>query len=143
VLGGGDDVAERRVDDVNAARCRRGDIDVVDADARATDDDEAIRRLQDLRGDLGLAPNDERVDVGDARREIRLFQTGCLADLAARAEQRETLFGKRVRDVNDVAAASDESRPRRSPAVWSTRRGLRDVTSAAAGSPRRREAPRS
>jgi len=55
--------------------------------------------------------------------EVSLLQTGGLADLAARAEQRETLFGKRVRDVNDAATVSDESRPRRSPAVRSTMRG--------------------
>jgi len=111
VLSRGDDVAERRVDDVNAARRRRGNVDVVDTDAGATDDHEALGGLKYCRGHLGLAPHDERVDIRDPRGEVGLLQAGGLADLAARAEQRETLFGKRIRDVNDVAAASDESRP--------------------------------
>src|SRR5207247_5268072 len=136
VLGRGDDVAERRVDDVDAAGRRRGNIDVIDTDAGATDDDEALGGLKYCRGDLGLAPHDERVDIRDARGKVGLLQAGGLPDLAACAEQRETLFGKRVRDVNDVAAASDEAPPRRSPAVWSTRRGLRDATTAVAGSRR-------
>jgi hypothetical protein len=142
VLGGGDDIAERRVHDVHAAGRRRAHVDVVHADARATDDDEAFGSIKDRHGHLGLAADDQRVDIRDARGQVGLFQAGGLADLATRAEQRETLFGKRVRDVDDVAAASDESRPRRSPAVRSTRRGRRDVTTAA-GSPHMRGAPRS
>ena len=138
-----DDVSERRVHDVDAARCCRGHVDVVHADPRASNDHEALRRIKDRRGHLGLAAHDETVDIGDERREIGLLQTRGLADLAARAEQREALFGKRVRDVNDAAAASDESRPRRSPALRSTSCGLRDAMAAVAGSPRTHAAPRS
>src|SRR5205823_14827018 len=125
-----------------APRGRGGNVDVVDTDAGATHDHEARRRVEDRRGHFCLAAHDERVDVRDALDEVTLFQTGGLADLAARAEQRETLFGKRVRDVNDAAAVSDESRPRRSPTSRSTSCGPRAATSAA-GSPRTREAPRS
>src|SRR5207249_11401548 len=97
VLGRGDDVAEGSVHDVDAARGRRRHVDVVYADARATNDDEALRGVEDGRGHLGLAPHDQRVDIRDARRELGPLPPGGLANLAARAEQRETLFGNRVR----------------------------------------------
>ena len=141
-LGDCDSISSGRIDDRDSQLGCSVERDVVNADAGATHDHEARRRVEYRRGHFCFAAHDERVDVRDAREEVRLFQTGGLPDLAARAEQRETLFGKRVRDVNDVAAISDESRPRRSPAVRSTRRGLRDATPAA-GSPRTRAAPRS
>ena len=50
----------RRVDDHHAATRRRFDVDVVEADAGATDDDELVGGLEDLGGDLRRAPDHER-----------------------------------------------------------------------------------
>src|SRR2546425_7437207 len=55
VLGGGDDVAVRRVADHDAPAGARLDVDVVHADARAPDDPEARRVVEELGGD-GPAP---------------------------------------------------------------------------------------
>src|SRR5437660_1208843 len=80
--------------DGHATRGGRGHVDVVDADTSAPHHHETLRRVHDRRRHLRFAAHDERVDVRDARDEVSLLQTGGLADLAARAEQRETLFGK-------------------------------------------------
>ena len=117
VLGGRGDVPERCVHHVDTARGGRRNVDVVNADAGATHDLQAFRGAEDRGCHLRLAPNDERVDVGNARCELRLLQAGGLPDLTARAEQRETLFGERVRDVDDAALSSDEWRPRRPAAA--------------------------
>ena len=135
VLGRGDDVAKRRVHHVDAARGRGRDVDVVHPDAGPAHHLEGLGRVEDRGGHLRLAAHDEGVDVAEARRELGLLQARGLAHLAARTEQRETLFRERVRDVDDAAAASDGSRrdrpraarPRAPPGGWT----------AAACSPRR------
>ena len=139
VLRRGDDVSKRRVHHVDAAGGRGGNVDVIDPDTGAADDDQARRRIEDGAGDLRFAADDERVDVAEARGQVGLFQAGGLANLAAGAEQRETLFRERVRDVDDVLSASDGTRPRR--ARDGRRCGPRDAT-AAGCSPRRPEASR-
>ena len=101
MLRRGDDIAERGVDDVHAVRRRRGDIDVVDADTGAADDREARRGVEDLRGDLRFAADDQRVDVGQARGEVGLSEAGGDADVAALAEQDEAVLRERVGHMND------------------------------------------
>ena len=64
VLGGGDVVAAGRVHDDDAALGRGVDVDVVDADAGAADHLEILRRVDQLRGDLGAAADHPAVVVG-------------------------------------------------------------------------------
>ena len=89
------------VHDVDAARGRSWYVDVVNADAGAADDGEPRRRVEDLRRHLRLAPDDERVDVGEARREVGLSESGRRADLASFAEQDKTVLGERIGHVDD------------------------------------------
>ena len=147
VLGRGDDVPERRVHDVHAARGGRGHVDVVDTHPGAPHHRKARGGIEDLRGDLRLAAHDQRVDVGEVRCEIGLGQTGRRSDLAAFAEQHEAVLRERIGHVNDGQAAprdvvraglaSDGSQ--RCPD--GRRRGRRNA-SAAARSPRTHAAPR-
>ncbi len=61
MLGGGVDVAQRRVDDDDATPGRRLHVDVVHADTRPRDDAQPLTRVDQWRGDLGLAAHDQRV----------------------------------------------------------------------------------
>ena len=67
VLGGGDRVAGRRVDDRDPGPRRGIEVDVVDADAGPADDDEPRPGGDQLGVDLDLAADDERVVVGQDR----------------------------------------------------------------------------
>ena len=69
-LGDADAVGTGGVHDQDAARSRGGDVDVVDAGAGAGDDTEVWRRLDQRRGDLGGAADDECVSVGEIAREL-------------------------------------------------------------------------
>ena len=64
-LGDGDCISGRRVDDGDAERGGRGDVDVVGADAGATDDLEATRAAKQFGGDLRRAAADDGVVVAD------------------------------------------------------------------------------
>src|SRR5260221_11430169 len=63
VLGGGDDVAEGRIHDVDAAGSRRGHVDVVHPDTRPTYYDEALCGVEDGRLHFCLAPYDRTISV--------------------------------------------------------------------------------
>ena len=104
VLRSGNDVPERRVHDVDAASGRRRNVDVVHADPGAPDDGQPRRRIEDLRRHLGLAADDERVDIGEARGEVGLGEPGRGADLAPFAQQDKAVLGERIGHVNDGAA---------------------------------------
>ena len=80
VLRGGDRVSARRVHDHDAALGRRGHIDVVHAHARAADDLQPLRRGERLGRHLGLAADDERVEVGDVRDQFVFLQTAAGRD---------------------------------------------------------------
>ena len=71
VLGGGDDVRRRRVDDHDARGGGGRDVDVVQADARASDDRQLLRGREHLGVDLRGRPDEQGVGVGD-RGEQRL-----------------------------------------------------------------------
>ena len=77
-LGGADDVGRRGVDDHDAGRRRRRDVDVVEADAGAGDDLEPAGRGQRLGVDLGRAADQDRVDFGQ-----RGQQRGAVGAVAA------------------------------------------------------------
>jgi hypothetical protein len=91
VLGGGDQIRRRRVDDEHAAVGGSGDVDVVHADAGAADDLEARAGLEQLRRDLGAAAHDEGVVLGQDLGEARSLLGGELVHLGAGlAERGET-----------------------------------------------------
>ena len=101
VLGGGDRIAERRVHHDDAARGRGGNIDIVDADAGAADDFQAIGLFQKLGGDLGRRADGEAVEAVDDRGELVLVlaEVGLEIDLdAAILENRDRGGRKRIGD---------------------------------------------
>lgn len=61
----GDRVAAGGVHDDDTVFGGGLDIDVVDADSGAADDLEVLGGLEDLGGDLGLAADDQAVELGD------------------------------------------------------------------------------
>ena len=69
VLRRRDDVAVRRVDDDDAAARARVHVDVVHADARAPDDLEPRRALEQTRRHRRRRPGDERLAVGERLRQ--------------------------------------------------------------------------
>ena len=71
VLGSGQHVRLRRVHDHHTATSRGFDVDVVEADARTSHDDEVARSLQHLGRHLGRRPDDERMGAGDHIEQIR------------------------------------------------------------------------
>ena len=70
-LGGGHEVAHRRVHDDHAAARGRVEVHVVDAHARPADDLQVLRRVQHLGRDLAAAADQDRVvgrdDLGQLR----------------------------------------------------------------------------
>ena len=81
VLGGGDRVAGGGVDDGDAGPRRRLEVDVVDADAGAADDDEAGARGDQLGVDLDLAADDEGVVLGQDRGDLLAREAELLVDV--------------------------------------------------------------
>ena len=65
VLGRGEDVRGRRVDDQNSALGARVDIDVVEPHPRPPDDAQAPAGIDQLAGDRGAAARDQRVGFRD------------------------------------------------------------------------------
>ena len=72
VLGGRDDVRLRRVRDDDAAPRRRLHVDVVDADARATDHAQTLAALDQLGGERRRRADHDRVVAADDLGEIRV-----------------------------------------------------------------------
>ena len=99
MLGGGDGVAERRVHHHDAVRRRRLDVDIVDADAGATDDFQVLRLRQHLGRDLGRRADREAVVVADDGAQLGGFQAGLEVDVAAALG--EDLDGARRQLVGD------------------------------------------
>src|SRR5437868_2347660 len=95
VLGGRDDGGLRRVRDDDAAARRRLDVDVVDADASASDHLQVRRALDDVGSQLRGRADDDRVvpvdDVLERRFEVDI-------DVEARAQQLDAGVGDRLPD---------------------------------------------
>ena len=90
MLGGRDRIAERRVHHDHAAGGRGWNVDVVDADARAADDLEFRRALEQLGGDFGVGANGEPVIVANDLGELLFVETRFDVDLdAALLEDRD------------------------------------------------------
>ena len=101
VFGGRDRIAERRIHDDHAARGRGGDVDVVDADARAPDDLQLRCALEQFGRDLRRRTNREPVIVADDAGELVLVEAGLYVHLdAALLEDRDGGWGEFVRDEN-------------------------------------------
>ena len=113
-LGDGDRVTGRRVDDRHAEF--GGDIegDVVDTDARPSDDAQLLRGTQQLGGDAGRAAADDGVVVADATKELVLRQSGDFIDQQLRlgGEQGQAFRIDIVGDENAIRHVCTRKRPR-------------------------------
>ena len=87
VLGGGDRVRLRRVDDEDAALGRRDEVDVVDAGAGAADDLQVGGLADQVRGDLGRRADDQRVELADPVLERRLVPVESELDVEVLAQK--------------------------------------------------------
>src|SRR5690606_32795817 len=83
MLGRRDRVAERRVHDNDALRRRGGNVDVVDADAGAPDNLQALRRGDDAGRDLGGRTYREALVITDDFEQLLGREAGLRVDLDA------------------------------------------------------------
>jgi hypothetical protein len=83
VLGRRDDVGLRRVHDHHATRRRRLDVDVVEADARAADDDQLVGGSEHLGRHLGGRPDDECAGARDRGEQLVRGQADPNVDVVA------------------------------------------------------------
>ncbi len=74
MFGGRDRIAERRVHHDDAPGGRRREIDVVDADAGASDHPELLGAVEDFFGHLGGGPDRQPVVVLDRARQLFLVE---------------------------------------------------------------------
>ena len=81
VLGGRHDVRRRRVDDEDAARRGRIDVDVVEADASASDDAKTISGVDELRCHCSAAAGDERVRLRDRFQKVGALEAGAVIEI--------------------------------------------------------------
>jgi hypothetical protein len=86
VLGGGDDVRGRRVDDHDPGRGGGGHVDVVEAHAGAADDGQLLGGAEDLGVDLRGRAHEQGVGGGDGLEERRAVGAVDGADLDLVAE---------------------------------------------------------
>ena len=100
VLRGGDDRRLGRVRDDDPAAGRGLDVDVVDANARATDHLQPVGPLQDSRVDLRRGADDDRVIAADRLREVAVRVH---VDVEALAEQLDPRLGDRLPNENSQA----------------------------------------
>jgi hypothetical protein len=77
-------------------------VDVVDADARAADDPQPMRFLDDPRSNLGCGADDEPVVLSDDATELILTHAGAKLELdtAGLTQDPETRLGEFVRHEN-------------------------------------------
>jgi len=109
VLGCGDRVARRGVDDRDPGARRSVKVDVVDADPRPADDDEAGACRDELGVHLDLAAHDQRVVVGQDRPELLASTADALVDLVVRGEEIDALARDALgdEDPHAVVPATD------------------------------------
>ena len=98
MLGGGDDVAARRVDDQDSPARRRGHVDVVDSDSGSSNHAQLSSGLDDRGRHAGLAAYDKRVEVGDAPDQFVFRQLADHGHLAGLAQALDAVLGQRVGD---------------------------------------------
>ncbi len=94
VLGRREDVRLRRVHDHHAAARRFGDVDVVEPDPGAADDDEVVGGSEQFGGDLRRAADHERLRALDRFEQLLGRQARLHVDVEARRAHRvEAAFG--------------------------------------------------
>ncbi len=98
VLGRGDDVSARSVDDEDSLPRRGRDVDVVDSHARAPNHPQAAPGFQNPGGHLGLAPHHQGVEVGNALDQVSLAELVDDRDLTCATKALEAVLGERVGD---------------------------------------------
>ncbi len=103
MLGRGDRVAGRGVDDRDAGPRRRFEVDVVDADAGSPDHLEARASRDHARIDRDLAAHDERVVVGQAGAKFGGCQARPLVDFMMSPEERDAFWRDRLGDEDPHA----------------------------------------
>ncbi len=79
MFGCGNSIASGRVHHDHATSCRCLDIDVVDANARATDNTQLRRRIQNRARNFRLTTHDNGTEIGNNFHELAFRQT-CLRD---------------------------------------------------------------
>ena len=120
VLDGGHGVGQRRVDDDDAARRRRLEVDVVDADAGAANHLELRGGLDHARGHLGLAAHDDAGHLGDGLDEFVLAQAGADDGVVTFPQALDALFGDLVGDEDGRHRAGPRRSARYPPAAAGT-----------------------
>ncbi len=105
VLRSGDGVAGRRVDDGDPGSRRRVEIDVVHAHAGAPDDHQPRPGRDQLGIHLDLAAHDERVVLGQDRRQFVARAADPLVDLVVRREELDALARDGFGDQDPHAVA--------------------------------------
>ena len=106
-----------RVDDGDPGARRRVEVDVVDADARPADDDQPRAGGDHLGVGLDLAPDDERVVLGQDREDLLARQAELLVDLVVGAEEVDALLGEGLDDEDPHAVTATRTRAATS-ACW-------------------------
>jgi hypothetical protein len=99
MLRRGDGIAKGRVHDHNARSRGGGNIHVINADARAADDFQVLRALQDIGGDFGGRADRQTVVIVDDLGQFFGLQVGAHGDLHAAAG--EDLFRLRAHFIAD------------------------------------------
>ena len=113
VLGGRDDVALRRVDDHHAAGGGGVDVDVVEADAGPTDDEEVGAGGQHLVGDRGRRADDQGVGADDGRRAAARRTARCCTSTSWPAARRRSSPPSAISSVTRMRAIGRHAyRPR-------------------------------
>ena len=134
MLGRGVDGRLRGVRDDDPAPRRGVDVDVVDADSRAPDDLEPARALDERRVERRRRAHDDRVEVADDLREVRV---GVLDDVEAPFQELEARGCDRLADedaqVGQTRAASwyaSSARATATPGSIDAPRSTRSVSTA-------------
>ncbi len=87
LFGRGENVRDGGVDDHDAQFRRLDDVDVVETNTGAANDDHVARRLQRRRVDFGGRTDDQRVRAGHGFEELRGRESETDVDLVARVTQ--------------------------------------------------------
>src|SRR5262249_50785836 len=109
--GGGDRVAEWRVHHDHALGGRRRNVDIVDADAGATNDAELLGLLQELGGHLGGRAGGEPVELADHLGELVLVPAQLGLEHGLDAAILENLYGGIGQGIGNENARSHGSCP--------------------------------
>ena len=100
VLGRGDRVRLRGVDDEDPALCRGVDVDVVDAGAGTPDHAQAVGALDQLGRHLGAGADQQRVELGDPLGEPVRVELVAELDLEVAPQQLDPRLGDLLGDEN-------------------------------------------